>query len=87
MNCTMCLKEKQGGGELIYLYDENTNSKQLYPPVTISRKNVLTTIQYTMYVGKWWMYSVVAQKLLQKGDNEDLKTMKKYIFHGIPMRH
>ena len=29
MNCNMSLKE--GGGELIYLYDENTNSKQFTP--------------------------------------------------------
>ena len=28
MNCNMSLKE---GGELIYLYDENTNSKQFTP--------------------------------------------------------
>ena len=33
-----------------------------------------------MYVGKWWMYSVVVQKLLKKGDNEDLKTIRKYLF-------
>ena len=36
---------------MIYLYDENTNSKQFYPQVMISRKHVVTTIQY-MYVGK-----------------------------------
>ena len=28
MNCNMSLKE---GGELMYLYDENTNSKQFIP--------------------------------------------------------
>ena len=32
MNCYMSLKEGEGGGgELIYLYDENTNSKQFTP--------------------------------------------------------
>ena len=35
----------------IFIYDENTNSKQIYPQVMISSKNALTAIQY---VGKWW---------------------------------
>ena len=69
------------GAGLIYLCDENTNSKQFYPPVMISRKNVLTTIQYLYVCGK--MVKIVAQKLLKKGDSEDLKTITKYLFHGI----
>ena len=33
------------------------------------------------------MVKIVAQKLLKKGDSEDLKTITKYLFHGIRMRH
>ena len=31
--------------------------------------------------------STYAQKLLKKGDSEDLKTITKYLLHGIRMRH
>ena len=33
------------------------------------------------------MVKIVAQKLLKKGDSEDLKTITKYLFHGIRRRH